>query len=76
MQPMYYIGLDVHKQEVSYCVKDSSGKIYGEGWISDTRFDLDRWMKTLRANRRSGYCSGLVRMPRERNRSLQHPLVS
>ena len=28
MQPMYYIGLDVHKQKISYCVKDGSGKIY------------------------------------------------
>jgi hypothetical protein len=24
MQPMYYIGLDVHKRKISYCVKDSS----------------------------------------------------
>jgi transposase len=47
MQPVYYIGLDVHKQKISYCVKDSSGKIYAEGWIPATRFDLDRWMKTL-----------------------------
>ena len=47
MQPMYYIGLDVHKQKISYCVKDSSGKIYAEGWVPATRFDLDRWMKTL-----------------------------
>jgi transposase len=47
MQPMYYIGLDVHKQKISYCVKDSSGKIYAEGWIPATRLDLDRWMKTL-----------------------------
>ena len=28
MQPMYYIGLDVHKRTISYCVKDGSGKIY------------------------------------------------
>jgi hypothetical protein len=27
MQPMYYIGLDVHKRKISYCVKDSSGKV-------------------------------------------------
>ena len=47
MQPMYYIGLDVHKQKISYCVKDSSGKIHAEGWIPAARFDLDRWMKTL-----------------------------
>lgn len=47
MQPMYYIGLDVHKQKISYCVKDGSGKVFAEGWIPATRFDLDRWMKKL-----------------------------
>jgi hypothetical protein len=47
MQPMYYIGLDVHKRKISYCVKDSSGKIHIEGWISATRLDLDHWMKKL-----------------------------
>ena len=47
MEPMYYIGLDVHKRKISYCVKDSSGKIHAEGSIPATRFDLDRWMKTL-----------------------------
>jgi hypothetical protein len=25
---MYFIGLDVHKRQISYCVKDSGGKIY------------------------------------------------
>jgi len=44
---MYYIGLDVHKKTISYCVKDGSGQIHAEGAISATRFDLDRWMKTL-----------------------------
>ena len=43
---MCYIGLDFHKQKISYCVKDSSGRICAEGWIPATRFDLDRWMKT------------------------------
>jgi transposase len=44
---MYYIGLDVHKRKISFCVKDSSGKIHDEGSLPATRFDLDRWMKTL-----------------------------
>jgi hypothetical protein len=44
---MYYIGLDVHKLKISYCVKDSGGKIYAEGSLPATRFDLDLWMKTL-----------------------------
>ena len=47
MESMYYIGLDVHKKTISYCVKDVSGRIHAEGKIPATRFDLDRWMKTL-----------------------------
>ena len=47
MQPMYYIGLDVHKRKISYCVKDNSGKVFAEGLLPATRLDLDRWMKTL-----------------------------
>ena len=47
MQPMYYIGLDVHKRTISYCVKDGSGAIQGEGTLPATRAELDRWMKTL-----------------------------
>jgi len=47
MEPMYYIGLDVHKRKISYCVKAGGGKVCAEGSISATRFDLDRWMKTL-----------------------------
>src|SRR5580704_6820854 len=47
MEPMYYIGLDVHKRKINYCVKDSSGRIHSEGWIPATRFDLDHWMKSL-----------------------------
>ena len=39
MESMYYDGLDVHKQKISYCVKDSSGKIYSEGWIPATRVE-------------------------------------
>src|SRR6266404_3149872 len=47
MQSMYYIGLDVHKKSISYCVKDGSGRIHAEGAIPATRSDLDRWMRTL-----------------------------
>ena len=47
MQSMYYIGLDVHKKTISYCVKDASGQIHAEGAIPATRFHLDRWMTTL-----------------------------
>ncbi|HEX2520524.1 MAG TPA: IS110 family transposase [Terriglobia bacterium] len=44
---MYYIGLDVHKKTISYCVKDASGQVHQEGKIGATRVELDCWMKTL-----------------------------
>jgi len=47
MQSMYYVGLDVHKKTISYCVKDVSGTIQSEGSLHATRFDLDHWMGTL-----------------------------
>ncbi|RZU29634.1 IS110 family transposase [Edaphobacter modestus] len=47
MTTMNYIGLDVHKKTISYCVKDVSGRIQQEGKIGSTRRELDCWMKTL-----------------------------
>jgi transposase len=44
---MYYIGLDVHKKTISYCVKDVSGRIQQQGTIPATRTELDSWMKKL-----------------------------
>jgi len=44
---MYYIGLDVHKKTISYCVKDASGQVHREGTIGATRRELDMWIQTL-----------------------------
>jgi transposase len=44
---MYYIGLDVHKKTISYCVKDASGRVHQEGQVGATRWELDSWIKTL-----------------------------
>jgi len=44
---MYYIGLDVHKKTISYCVKDASGQVQQEGKVGATRWEVDGWIKTL-----------------------------
>src|SRR6266487_1735337 len=44
---MYYIGLDVHKKTISFCVKDASGRVHQEGKLGATRSELDGWMRTL-----------------------------
>ena len=44
---MYYIGLDIHKKTISYCVKNASGQVLSEGKIGSTRRELDAWVRTL-----------------------------
>jgi transposase len=46
-ETMYFIGLDVHKKTISYCVKDAAGCVHGEGKIGSTRRELDQWVGTL-----------------------------
>jgi hypothetical protein len=46
-ETMYYIGLDVHKRTISYCVKDAAGCVHMRGKIGSTRRELDAWSKTL-----------------------------
>jgi transposase len=43
----YFVGLDVHKQVIAYCVKTGAGEIVVEGTIAATRTALNEWVKTL-----------------------------
>jgi len=38
---MNFIGLDIHKKTISYCVKDAAGEVLAEGTILSTRQSLD-----------------------------------
>ena len=40
---MHYIGLDVHKQTVSYCVKTAAGELVKQGRLEATREALTAW---------------------------------
>jgi transposase len=44
---MHYVGLDVHKKSISYCVRQSDGTILQENTIEATRPALDTWMRQL-----------------------------
>ena len=46
---MYFIGLDVHKKTISYCVKDAAGRVHQEGKIGSTRRELDGWIRNIAA---------------------------
>jgi hypothetical protein len=44
---MNFIGLEIHKKTISYCVKDAAGEVLAEDTISSTRQSLDDWTRTL-----------------------------
>jgi transposase len=43
----HFVGLDVHKQVIAYCVMDQRGTVVGEGRVRATRAALDAWVGTL-----------------------------
>jgi len=47
MRTLYYIGLDIHKKVIAYCIKSIDGGL-AEAWkIAATRKALDEWMNGL-----------------------------
>lgn len=47
MESIDYIGLDVHKKTIAYCVKTQSGRIRDEGTIAATKEKLTEWATGL-----------------------------
>jgi hypothetical protein len=48
MNAIQYIGLDVHKKTISYCIKTADGQIVQEGTLEAERTVLRHWAKGLR----------------------------
>ena len=48
MTVIHYIGLDVHKKTISYCIKAADGRIVQEGKLAATRPALHEWAKAQR----------------------------
>jgi len=44
---MHYIGLDIHKKIIVYCIKEVNGTLVKKGTLSATRKALTKWMDTL-----------------------------
>mgnify|MGYP000597035288 CR=1 FL=1 len=49
-----FVGLDVHKQIIAYCIKAADGAIINEGSIKTRRFDIDQWVRTIPGPWRGG----------------------
>ena len=51
----YYVGLDVHKKSISYCIKKSDSRIVREGTIEANREALSQWAASFD----QPWCGGL-----------------
>lgn len=47
MESMYYIGLDIHKKMIAFCIKTLNGTMVDQGTITATRKALDEWIHSL-----------------------------
>ena len=47
MEEYHYIGLDVHKKVIAYCIKNVAGKIVDEGSVAANRRALGAWAAEL-----------------------------
>ena len=82
MRTVNYVGLDVHKKTISYCVKTKGGMVRDEGTIPATREALDDWMANLRkpwacaleATLFTGWIYDYVK-PHAREVKVAHPLM-
>jgi len=43
----YFVGLDVHKQVIAYCIEAADGAIIDEGSIKTRRSVIDEWVRTI-----------------------------
>lgn len=48
MKAYYYVGLDVHKKTISYCVKRSDGTVVEEGTLRATRRAVLSWAQSMK----------------------------
>jgi len=47
MESIYYIGLDVHKKSIAYCIKTVTGQIVCQGMVKAERRSLRKWLMDL-----------------------------
>ena len=47
MEELYYIGLDLHKKIIVYCIKTVSGVTVSQGTVAATRSALLKWIESI-----------------------------
>lgn len=63
MKELYYVGMDIHKKKIAYCIKTKEGHLIGEGEIDSCKAVLERfargidapWIGAMEATMFTGY---------------------
>jgi len=82
MNSMHFVGMDVHKKVIAYCVKTRAGHKRGEGVIAATREALDGWLAerqqpftlAMEATLFTGWIYDYL-VPHARQIKVAHPLM-
>ncbi len=82
MSELYYIGLDVHKKTISFCIKTADGTLVSRGQLAATRAALTAWaaalerpwVGALEATLFSGWIYDLLK-PFARELQVAHPAM-
>ena len=61
MNAIHYIGFDVHKKTISFCVKTAAGQIVEEGTLEAERTVLRRWAAARKRGRHGAMEATLFR---------------
>lgn len=71
MKKVYYTGLDIHKKNISYCIKLQDGTIYRQGVVNSERKALQQrlseipgaWKGAMEATMFSGWIYDFLEAP-------------
>lgn len=47
MSASYFIGLDIHKKMIAYCIKTLDGRLIAQGKVDADRKSLTEWAESL-----------------------------
>lgn len=47
MSILYYVGLDIHKKLIAYCIKTVDGRLVAQGEVAANRKSLGEWANGL-----------------------------
>lgn len=47
MKRVYYVGLDIHKKMIAYCIKHQDGTVFRQGDVAAERRALRQWLKVI-----------------------------